>query len=905
MTPGGDKPFDITQITIEEEMKRSYLDYAMSVIVSRALPDVRDGLKPVHRRILFSMHENGYDSTKPYRKSARIVGDVMGKYHPHGDQAIYDAMVRMAQDFSMRLQLIDGQGNFGSMDGDPAAAMRYTEARLAKAAESLIDDIDKETVDFQANYDESSHEPKVLPARFPNLLVNGAGGIAVGMATNIPPHNFGEVIDACLAYLDNPDISIEELIELVPGPDFPTGALILGRAGIRAAYHTGRGSVVMRGRTHVEPLGKDREAIVVTEIPYQVNKARMLERIAELVRDKQIEGISDLRDESDRDGVRVVVELKRDAMADVVLAQLYRFSPLQTSFGVNMLALNGGRPEMMTLRDIISAFIRFREEVVTRRTVFELKKARERAHVLAGLLVAINNIDPVIALIRAAPDPATAREQLMARDWPATDVAPFIRLIDDPGHQVVDGTYRLSEVQARAILDLRLQRLTGLERDKLAAETKEIADKIGEFLAILQSREKLLGVIRTELAEMRSAFADDRRTAIEDLEFEQDIEDLIQREDMVVTVTYSGYIKRVPLSTYRAQRRGGKGRAGMSTREGDFVSRVFVTSTHTRVLFFSTRGIVYDLKVYKLPLGSPQARGKAMVNLLPLAEGETISTVLPLPEDEGADSFVMFATTNGDVRRNRLSDFVNIKANGKIAMKLQDDARLVNVRICTESQDVLLATRKGMCIRFPVTDVRVFEGRTSTGVRGIRLDKGDEIISMSMLEHAEIDVEQRDAYLKIASAMRRSGENGEGEAANGDARELPTMPQEAFDAFAAGEQFILVVTEKGFGKRTSAYEYRITGRGGKGVGNIEVTERNGTVVAAFSVDRTDHIMLVTDAGQLIRCPVDDIRIAGRLTQGVTLFRVGEEERVVSVARLREDSEDGEDDVAGADDERGT
>jgi DNA gyrase subunit A len=904
MTPGGEKPFDITQITIEEEMKRSYLDYAMSVIVSRALPDVRDGLKPVHRRILFAMHENGYDSTKPYRKSARIVGDVMGKYHPHGDQAIYDAMVRMAQDFSMRLQLIDGQGNFGSMDGDPAAAMRYTEARLAKAAESLLDDIDKETVDFQANYDESSHEPTVLPARFPNLLVNGAGGIAVGMATNIPPHNLGEVIDACLAYLDNPDVSIEELIELVPGPDFPTGALILGRAGIRAAYHTGRGSVVMRGRSHVEPLGKDREAIVVTEIPYQVNKARMLERIAELVRDKQIEGISDLRDESDRDGVRVVVELKRDAMADVVLAQLYRFSPLQTSFGVNMLALNGGRPVMMTLKDIIAAFIRFREEVVTRRTVFELKKARERAHVLAGLLVAINNIDPVIALIRAAPDPATAREQLMARDWPATDVAPFIRLIDDPGHQVVDGTYRLSEVQARAILDLRLQRLTGLERDKLAAETKEIADRIAEYLAILQSREMLLGVIRTELGEMRAAYADDRRTTIEDLEFEQDIEDLIQREDMVVTVTYTGYIKRVPLSTYRAQRRGGKGRAGMSTREGDFVSRVFVTSTHTRVLFFSTRGIVYDLKVYKLPLGSPQARGKAMVNLLPLAEGETISTVLPLPEDEGevADSFVMFATTNGDVRRNRLSDFVNIKANGKIAMKLQDDARLVNVRICTESQDVLLATRLGMCIRFPVPDVRVFEGRTSTGVRGIRLDKGDEVISMSMLDHAEIDVEQRDAYLKIASSMRRAGENGEGEAAAG---ELPTMPQEAFDAFAAAEQFILVVTEKGFGKRTSAYEYRITGRGGKGVGNIEVTERNGSAVAAFAVDRTDHIMLVTDAGQLIRCPVDDIRIAGRLTQGVTLFRVGDVERVVSVARLREDSEDGDDDVAGADDGRGT
>jgi DNA gyrase subunit A len=907
MTPSGEKPFDITQITIEEEMKRSYLDYAMSVIVSRALPDVRDGLKPVHRRILFAMHENGYDSSKPYRKSARIVGDVMGKYHPHGDQAIYDAMVRMAQDFSMRLLLIDGQGNFGSMDGDPAAAMRYTEARLAKAAESLIDDIDKETVDFQANYDESAKEPTVLPARFPNLLVNGAGGIAVGMATNIPPHNLGEVIDACLAFLDNPGVSVEELIEIIPGPDFPTGALILGRAGIRAAYHTGRGSVVMRGRTHVETIGKEREAIVVTEIPYQVNKARMLERIAELVRDKTIEGISDLRDESDRDGLRVVVELKRDAMADVVLAQLFRFSPLQTSFGVNMLALDGGRPVMMTLRDIIAAFIRFREEVVTRRTVFQLRKARERAHILAGLLVAINNIDPVIELIRRAPDPATARQQLMERDWPATDVEPFIRLIDDPGHQVIDGEYRLSEAQARAILDLRLQRLTGLEREKLVAETREIAGQIENYLTILQSREKLLGVIRTELAEMREAYADDRRTTIEELEFEQDIEDLIQREDMVVTVTYSGYIKRVPLSTYRAQRRGGKGRAGMSTREGDFVSRVFVTSTHTRVLFFSTRGIVYELKVYKLPLGSPQARGKAMVNLLPLTEGETISTVMMLPEDESeaADSFVMFTTSSGNVRRNRLSDFVGIKANGKIAMKLQDDERLVNVRICTESQDVLLATKDGMCIRFPVTDVRVFEGRTSTGVRGIRLGKGDTVISMSMLEHAAIDVDQRDAYLRIASAMRRSGENGEGEpaAGAGEARELPTMPQEALDRFAAGEQFILVVTEKGFGKRTSAYEYRITGRGGKGVGNIEVTERNGSVVAAFPVDKTDHVMLVTTAGQLIRCPVDDIRIAGRLTQGVTLFRVDEGERVVSVARLREDADDGE--SPGADDEQGT
>jgi len=891
MTPDGEKPFDITQITIEEEMKRSYLDYAMSVIVSRALPDVRDGLKPVHRRILYSMHENGYDSTKPYRKSARIVGDVMGKYHPHGDQAIYDAMVRMAQDFSMRLPLIDGQGNFGSMDGDPAAAMRYTEARLAKAAESLIDDIDKETVDFQANYDESTREPVVLPARYPNLLVNGAGGIAVGMATNIPPHNLGEVIDACLAYLDNPAISIEELIEIVPGPDFPTGALILGRAGIRAAYHTGRGSIVMRGRTHVETAARDREAIVVTEIPYQVNKARMLERIAELVRDKTIEGISDLRDESDRDGVRVVIELRRDAMADVVLAQLHRYSPLQTSFGVNMLALNGGRPEMLNLQEIIAAFIRFREEVVTRRTIFELRKARERAHVLAGLLVAINNIDPVIELIRAAPDPATARQQLMERAWPAEDVEPFIRLIDDPGHQVVDGSYRLSEIQARAILDLRLQRLTGMEREKLADETKEIAARIEEFLAILQSREKLLGVIRTELAEMRDAYATDRKTTIEDIEFEQDIEDLIQREEMVVTVTHSGYIKRVPLSTYRAQRRGGKGRAGMSTREGDFVSRVFVTSTHTRVLFFSTRGIVYELKVYKLPLGSPQARGKAMVNLLPLQEGETISTVMLLPEDESeaAESYVMFATSGGNVRRNRLSDFTNIKANGKIAMKLQDGDKLVNVRICNENQDILLATRAGMCIRFPVTDVRVFTGRTSTGVRGIRLGKGDDVISMSVLEHAEIDIEMRDAYLRIAAAMRRAGDDGESENGNGD---LPTMAQEDFDRFAASEEFVLVVTEKGFGKRTSAYEYRITGRGGKGIGNIEVTERNGEVAAAFPIDRNDQLMLVTNGGQLIRCPVDDIRIAGRLTQGVTLLRVGEEERVVSVARLREDGEDG-------------
>lgn len=873
-------------------MKRSYLDYAMSVIVSRALPDVRDGLKPVHRRILFSMKEGGYDSSKPYRKSARIVGEVMGKYHPHGDQAIYDAMVRMAQEFSMRLPLIDGQGNFGSMDGDPAAAMRYTEARLAKAAESLLDDIDKETVDFQPNYDDSMEEPAVLPARYPNMLVNGAGGIAVGMATNIPPHNLGEVIDACLAYIENPEITPDELIEIVPGPDFPTGALILGRNGIRAAYHTGRGSVVMRGRTHIEAAGKDREAIIVTEIPYQVNKARMLERIAELVRDKTIEGISDLRDESDREGLRVVIELRRDTIAEVILAQLYRYSPLQTSFGVNMLALNQGRPEMMPLKEIIAAFVEFREEVITRRTVYELRKARDRAHVLAGLLVAINNIDPVIALIRAAPDPATAREQLMARDWPATDVEPFIKVIDDPGHEVVDGKYRLSEAQARAILELRLQRLTGMEREKLAEETNELAAKINGYLEILQSRERLVEVMCAELLEMRDAFANDRRTTIEEAEFEHDIEDLIQREEMVVTVTHAGYIKRVPLSTYRAQRRGGRGRAGMSTRDGDFLSRVFVTSTHTPVLFFSTRGIVYEMKVYKLPLGSPTARGKAMVNLLPLEDGESISTVMTLPEDEEEqqEKFVMFSTAGGNVRRNRLNDFVNIKANGKIAMKLADGDRLVNVRICKEDQDVVLATRNGMCIRFPVTDVRVFTGRTSTGVRGIRLDKGDEVISMSILSHAEIDMNVRDDYLRIASHNRRADGNG---SENGD--NLPEMADDQFAELAEREQFILAVTEKGFGKRTSAYEYRVTGRGGKGIGNLDVTDRNGPVAATFPIDSSDQIMLVTNAGQLIRCPVDDIRIAGRKTQGVTLFRVDNDEKVVSVARLREVGDEDDED----------
>ncbi len=878
----------VPQVTIEEEMKRSYLDYAMSVIVSRALPDVRDGLKPVHRRILFAMKEGGYTSDKPYKKSARIVGDVIGSYHPHGDQSIYDAMVRMAQDFSMRLELVDGQGNFGSMDGDPPAAYRYTEARLTKAAESMLADIDKETVDFQPNYDNTEREPTVVPATFPNLLVNGAGGIAVGMATNIPPHNLREVIDACLAYIEDPAISIDGLMEHVTAPDFPTGAIILGRSGVRAAYHTGRGSIVMRARTHIEDIGKDRQSIVATEIPYQVNKARLLQRIAEVTREKLVEGISDLRDESDRDGVRVVIELRRDAMVEVVLAQLFRHTPLQTSFGVNALALNLGQPQQMSLKDVIAAFIGFREQVITRRTAFELRRARERAHVLAGLLVAINNIDPIIELIRSAPDPAAAREALTGRDWPAGDVEPFIQLIDDPGHEVIDGMYRLSEVQARAILDLRLQRLTGLERDRLTGETEDLASKIKDFIEILQSRTRLLDVMCGELRDVRERFGDDRRTTIEEAEFEHDIEDLIQREDMVITVTHGGYIKRVPLSTYRAQRRGGKGRAGMSTREEDFVSQVFVASTHAPVLFFSSRGMVYQMKVYRLPEGSPQARGKAMVNLLPLESGETITTVMPLPEDEESwgELNVMFATTGGNVRRNRLSDFVNIKANGKIAMKLGDADRLVGVNTCTEDDDVLLSSRGGMCIRFPVTGVRVFSGRTSTGVRGIKLDSDDEVISMTVLRHAEIDMEVRDDYLRAAAALRRAGdEEGEAEPAPAE------LPPAKFAELAENEQFILTVTEKGYGKRSSAYEYRITGRGGKGIANIEVAERNGLVVAAFPVEPADQIMLVTDKGQLIRCPVDDIRIAGRKTQGVTLFRVEEDERVVSVAHLPDDEDD--------------
>jgi DNA gyrase subunit A len=863
----------------------------MSVIVARALPDVRDGLKPVHRRILYAMKEGGYDSTKSFSKSSRVVGDVMGKYHPHGDTAIYDALVRMVQDFSMRLPLVAGQGNFGSMDGDPPAAMRYTEVRLARAADStLLDDLDKETVDFVPNYDGKNQEPVVLPARFPNVLVNGSSGIAVGMATNIPTHNLGEVVDACIAYVDNPGITIDGLIEIVPGPDFPTGGLILGRNGIKEAYHLGRGSIVMRARTNLEEIRKDREAIIVTEIPYQVNKARMIERIAECVQEKIIDGIADLRDESDRDGVRVVIELKRDAMAEVVLNQLYRHTPLQTSFGVNMLALNGGRPQLLTIKDIIVAFVEFREDVITRRTVFELGKTRERAHVLVGLAIAVANIDAVIDLIRKSADPVVARERLMERDWPARDVEPLIALIDEPGRVVsAEGTIRLSEAQARAILELRLQRLTGLERDKIAAELEELAAKIKDYLDILGSRPRRQEILRGELRSIKEEFGTPRRTEIQALEFEQDIEDLIQREDMVVTVTHGGYIKRVPLTAYRAQRRGGRGRAAMATREADFVSQLFVADTHVPMLFFSTSGMVYKSKVYRLPLGTPQARGKALVNLLPLKEGETISTLMPLPEDESTweNMFVMFATSRGDVRRNKLSDFVNVMANGKIAMKLENGDRLIGVQTCGEEDDVLLAAAAGKSIRFAVADVRVFSGRTSTGVRGIKLEEGDHVISMSILRHVDAETGERDAYLRL-SKRRRGAEEENGDEESPESAAV-TLSPERYAELEAKEEFILTVTANGFGKRTSAYEYRITGRGGQGIANIEMSDRNGHVVASFPVAHRDQIMLVTDRGQLIRCPVDDIRIAGRKTQGVVLFKTDEGEKVVSVIRLAEET----------------
>jgi len=906
-TPEGDG-FDIRSRSITSEMRSSYLDYAMSVIVSRALPDVRDGLKPVHRRILYTMQENGLDWNKPYKKAARVVGDVMGRYHPHGDQAIYDALVRMAQDFSMRLPLVDGQGNFGSIDGDPPAAMRYTECRLEKVAHSLLDDIDKDTVDFQDNYDNSEREPTVLPAKFPNLLVNGAGGIAVGLATNIPPHNLNEITNACMAYLDNPAITIDELNEIVPGPDFPTGGIILGRTGARSAYHKGRGSIIMRGKVHTETVGKDREALIVTEVPYQVNKASMIEKIAELVREKRIEGISDVRDESDRQGYRVVIELRRDANADVVRNQLYRYTPLQTSFGANLVALNGGRPEQLNLKDLIQSFTAFREEVVSRRTKFLLAKARERAHVLVGLAIAVANIDEVIALIRRAPDPATARQQLMERRWPAQDVAPLVALIQDARHVVADdGTYVLSAEQAKAILDLRLQRLTALGRDEIGDELNGLGEKIKDYLDILRSRARVIEIIKNELTEIANSFGTPRRTEIIEYAGEVDDEDLIQREDVVVTVSHRGYVKRVPLATYRAQRRGGKGRAGMSTRQEDFVRRLFVANTHTPVLFFSSRGMVYKMKVWKLPAAQPQSQGKALINLLPLDQDEWITSILPLPEDEDSwdQLHVMFATADGNVRRNKLSEFVEVRQSGKIAMKLDEGQRIIGVETCSSNDDVLLTTAKGRAIRFPMTAVREFKGREARGVMGIRLDADDEVISMAMLRHVDAPPDERAAYLRQASAMRRAagGQAAEEAAAEEAATEAETgdeepvepgeLSPERYAELSAREQFILTASENGYGKRTSAYEYRISGRGGKGIIAMTVNERNGPLVGAFPVEDTDHIMLVTDRGKLIRCPVEDISIVGRATQGVKIFSTAAGERVVSVVHIPEEDNGGD------------
>ena len=891
----GPSPSDIRPISLIDEMKRSYLDYAMSVIVSRALPDVRDGLKPVHRRILYSMRENNYTPDRPYNKSARVTGDTMGKYHPHGNQAIYDALVRLAQDFSMRLPLIDGQGNFGSVDGDPPAAERYTEVRLAKPAMALLDDLENDTVDFQPNYDGREQEPVVLPAKFPNLLVNGAGGIAVGMATNIPPHNLGEVIDACIAYLDDPAIDIAELIEIVPGPDFPTGGLILGRQGIRSAYHKGRGSVLMRGRVHNETVRKEREALVITEIPYQVNKAAMVEKIAELVREKRIEGIADIRDELDRQGMRVVIELKRDAMADVVLNQLYRFSPLQSTFGCNMVALNGGRPEVLNLKDMIRAFTDFREEVVGRRIKYLLRKARDRAHVLVGLAIAVANIDEVIALIRKAPDPATAREELMARDWPAKDVVALVELIADPRHKVsAQGTYRLSEDQARAILDLRLQRLTALGRDEIGDELKGLGDQIADYLEILRSRARIVGIVKDELTALKAEFGTPRRTEILEMVGEVEDEDLIQREDMVVTVSHKGYIKRVPLSAYRAQRRGGKGRAGMATRDEDFVTRIFIANTHTPVLFFSSRGMAYKMKVWRLPQAAPQARGKALVNLLPLGKDEMITTILPLPEDESSweKLDVMFATDGGTVRRNKLSDFVDVRRAGIIAMKLGEGDAILGVETCTEADDVLLTSAGGQCIRFPVSEVRVFAGRSSIGVRGIALADSDRVISMAILRHFEAAPSDRAAYLKMSRAVRGEGDVGEVDEDGDEADVGAEISQERYAEMSAAEQMVLSVSANGYGKRTSSFEYRITRRGGKGIIAMTVNQRNGKLVASFPVEDSDQIMLVTDKGQLIRVPVQDIRIAGRSTQGVIVFDTAEDERVVSVEHIPDENGNG-------------
>ncbi|GHG22445.1 DNA gyrase subunit A [Paracoccus aerius] len=883
-------PHDGPMIDISAEMRTSYLDYAMSVIVSRAIPDLRDGLKPVHRRILYAMDESGNTPDKAYRKSARPVGDVMGKYHPHGDAAIYDALVRMAQDFSMSLPLLDGQGNFGSMDGDPPAAMRYTEVRMDKPANFLLMDIDKDTVDFQDNYDGKDREPTVLPARFPNMLVNGAGGIAVGMATNIPPHNLGEVIDATLELIDNPDLPTERLLEIIPGPDFPTGALILGRSGARKAYLEGRGSVIIRARTHIEELRKDRWAIVIDEVPYQVNKSSLIERIAELAKEKRVEGIASVQDESDRHGVRVVVELRRDATPDVVLNQLFRFTALQTSFGCNMLALNGGRPEQLTLRDFLTHFITFREEVVARRTAYELRKARERSHVLCGLAVAVSNVDEVVATIRSSADAAEARERLMERRWPAHDILEYLRLIDDPLHPVnEDGTYNLSETQARAILDLRLQRLTQLGVQEVTSELQQLADSIRDYLAILGSRERIMGIISDELREVRELFAVPRRTEITEWSGDMLDEDLIEREDMVVTITSGGYIKRTALAEFRSQRRGGKGLSGMATKEDDVVTTLFVANTHTELLFFTTDGMVYRLKTWRLPLGGRTAKGKAIVNILPIEPGVSIAALMPVdaPETEWENYQAVFATSDGDVRRNALSDFANVRSNGKIAMKLPDGVELVGVRMATVDDDVMLVTALGRAIRFPTTDVRVFKGRDSTGVRGIRLADGDRVVSMSVIRHFEADPAERAAYLKMRRAVEGALDDGAEADEDEEAVAEGAVTQERYAEMSAAEDLILTITAGGAGKISSSHDYPVRGRGGQGVMAMDKAMRGGALVASFPVEMDDQIMLATSTGQSIRVPVDGISFRSRSAGGVRVFSTAAGEEVVSVARIAE------------------
>ncbi len=906
---GGEQPdlperyiHDGPTIAVEEEMKRSYLDYAMSVIVSRAIPDLRDGLKPVHRRILYAMHETGNTWDKSYRKSARPVGDVMGKYHPHGDSAIYDALVRMAQPFSMRLPLLDGQGNFGSMDGDNAAAMRYTEVRMAKPAEVLLADIDKDTVDFQDNYDGKDTEPVVLPARYPNLLVNGGAGIAVGMATNIPPHNLGEVIDATLALIENPNLEIPELMEFIPAPDFPTGAQILGQSGARKAYMTGRGTVIIRAKTRVEEIRKDRYAIIVDEVPYQVNKATMIEKIAELAREKKIEGIAHVQDESDRLGVRVVIELKRDATPDVVLNQLYRFTPLQTHFGCNMLALNNGRPEQLDLKTFLTAFITFREEVVARRTAHLLTKARERAHVLCGLAVAVENADEVVATIRSSPDPATARDRLKDRRWPAEKIAGYIQLIDDPSHRInEDGTYYLSDVQARAILDLRLQRLTAMGVTEIGEELQALAGKITDSLEILRSRDRILAMVSDEMRAVREEFATPRRSEIIEWEGDLEDEDLIEREDMVVTVTHGGYIKRTPLTEFREQRRGGKGTQGMATKDEDFVTRLFVANTHTPILFFTTDGIVYKLKTWRLPLAGRNARGKAIVNVLPVGQGVSVAAMMPVdvPEGEWENLQIVFATSKGDVRRNRLSDFANVMRNGKIAMKFEGeeaDTRLIGARICDEGDDVMLVTALGKAIRFPTTALRVFAGRSSTGVRGIRLATGNEVVSMAVIRHFEADPAERAAYLKMRRAVAGALDEGEEVETGPESDSEPevtdiALPEGRYAEMSAAEDLILTITETGSGKISSSHGFPVRGRGGQGVWAMDSKMRGGRLVASFPVEIDDQIMLVTDAGQSIRCPVSGISFRSRGAGGVRVFNTAEGEKVVSVAWIADQGED--------------